>query len=126
MKGKYMTKSLGLNHGKKSQIVHGDLRVFCSGENILLNTRLQPGGGREPGEKPFETVFLSAGSLATALKRGVYAKFSTEQDCCKVTGLEDDLNREPSERWLFLHLQQSAAVRRQIGGEIFLSLQILS
>jgi len=70
-----MNKSLRPNHGKKSQIVHGGLRVFCSVENILLDTRLQPGGRREPGKKPFETVFLSAGSLATALKRGINAKF---------------------------------------------------
>jgi len=31
------------------------------------------------GEKPFETVFHSAGSPATALKRGVNEKISAEQ-----------------------------------------------
>jgi hypothetical protein len=37
-------------------------------------------GGNRPGEKPFETVFVSVDPLATALKRGVNDKISTEQD----------------------------------------------
>jgi hypothetical protein len=44
------------------------LAAAYSVENILINTRLQPGERPVPREKPFETVFLLVGSPATALK----------------------------------------------------------
>jgi len=47
------------------------MKPFCRLENFLIHTRLQPGGSPGPGEKPFETVFLSAIPPVTALKRGV-------------------------------------------------------
>jgi hypothetical protein len=46
-------------------------RKEATAGSVEMNTRLQPGGRRGPGEKPFETVLVPAGSPVAMLKRDV-------------------------------------------------------